>query len=62
MALRSLLVFVDKRFSLGVTKVVIMTVSWSINTLAVAKLVPLRPGLERCDEQDEHLGANEMQF
>lgn len=33
--------------------VVIMTVSWSINTLAVAKLVPLRPGLERCDEQDE---------
>ena len=33
-----------------------MTVSWSINTLAVAKLVPLRPGLERCDEQDEKLG------
>ncbi|CAK9061673.1 unnamed protein product [Durusdinium trenchii] len=33
--------------------VVIMTVSWSINTLAVAKLVPLRPGLERCDEQEE---------
>mmetsp|Transcript_16249 Transcript_16249/g.38379 ORF Transcript_16249/g.38379 Transcript_16249/m.38379 type:complete len:848 (-) Transcript_16249:52-2595(-) len=33
--------------------VVIMTVSWSINTLAVAKLVPLRPGLQRCDEQDE---------
>eukprot|EP00439_Symbiodinium_sp_Y106_P019965 s2375_g2.t1 len=33
--------------------VVIMTVSWSINTLAVAKLVPLRPGLQRCDEQEE---------
>lgn len=48
---------VDKRFKHGVTKVVIMTVSWSINTLAVAKLVPLRPGLERCDEQDEHLGC-----
>ncbi|CAJ1334258.1 unnamed protein product, partial [Effrenium voratum] len=32
---------------------VIMTVSWSINTLAVAKLVPLRPGIRRCDEQDE---------
>ena len=38
------------------SEVVIMTVSWSINTLAVAKLVPLRPGLERCDEQDEILG------
>ena len=33
-----------------------MTVSWSINTLAVAKLVPLRPGLQRCDEQEEHPG------
>eukprot|EP00931_Biecheleriopsis_adriatica_P062596 TRINITY_DN37761_c0_g1_i1.p1 TRINITY_DN37761_c0_g1~~TRINITY_DN37761_c0_g1_i1.p1 ORF type:complete len:872 (+),score=175.65 TRINITY_DN37761_c0_g1_i1:152-2767(+) len=33
--------------------VAIMTVSWSINTLAVAKLVPLRPGLQRCEEQDE---------
>mmetsp|Transcript_15756 Transcript_15756/g.47279 ORF Transcript_15756/g.47279 Transcript_15756/m.47279 type:complete len:622 (+) Transcript_15756:113-1978(+) len=30
-----------------------MTVSWSINTLAVAKLVPLKPGLRHCDEQTE---------
>lgn len=40
------------------SELVIMTVSWSINTLAVAKLVPLRPGIRRCDEQDERLGVD----
>lgn len=33
--------------------VAIMTVSWSINTLAIKKLVPLRRGLHRCDDQAE---------
>ncbi|CAE8666744.1 unnamed protein product, partial [Polarella glacialis] len=35
------------------TFVTIMTVSWSINALAVAKMVPPRPGLKRCEEQEE---------
>ena len=50
----------DQR-ALSGAKVVIMTVSLSINTLAVAKLVPLRPGLERCDEQDEKLGERQFE-
>ncbi|CAE8612779.1 unnamed protein product [Polarella glacialis] len=42
---------IDAEFT--ATFVTIMTVAWSINTLAVAKLVPLRPGLKRCEEQDQ---------
>lgn len=42
---------VDLEFA--ATFVTIMAVSWSINTLAIAKLVPLRPGIRRCDEQAE---------
>mmetsp|Transcript_47888 Transcript_47888/g.137404 ORF Transcript_47888/g.137404 Transcript_47888/m.137404 type:complete len:831 (+) Transcript_47888:83-2575(+) len=36
-----------------VSFVTIMTVSWSINTLAIKKLVPLRRGIRQCDEQAE---------
>lgn len=54
------LLFLHVFSSKWVFKVVIMTVSWSINTLAVAKLVPLRPGLERCDEQEETPGSQSL--
>eukprot|EP00404_Azadinium_spinosum_P060862 CAMPEP_0180713200 /NCGR_PEP_ID=MMETSP1038_2-20121128/11765_1 /TAXON_ID=632150 /ORGANISM="Azadinium spinosum, Strain 3D9" /LENGTH=226 /DNA_ID=CAMNT_0022745489 /DNA_START=58 /DNA_END=735 /DNA_ORIENTATION=+ len=39
-----------------------MTVSWSINTLAIKKLVRLRPSVSRCDEQAEiqSLGLSNM--
>eukprot|EP00930_Biecheleria_cincta_P080733 TRINITY_DN6914_c0_g1_i2.p1 TRINITY_DN6914_c0_g1~~TRINITY_DN6914_c0_g1_i2.p1 ORF type:complete len:839 (-),score=128.71 TRINITY_DN6914_c0_g1_i2:264-2780(-) len=38
---------------LALTFVTIMTVSWSINTLAIKKLVPLRRGVQYCDDQAE---------